>query len=160
MSRKKIRLSNFNYSATGAYFITICTQHKIPYLGNKQTLKKNKFGEIVLRSWIDIEKIYNNTAIDYFVIMPNHIHGIIFLYNDSEENQNKNNIITIIKNFKSYTTNQYGTLVKQDGWKPYKTRLWQRGYYEHVIRNEHSLNKLRNYIINNPLKWKLDRHYV
>ncbi len=66
----------------------------------------------------------------------------------------------VIRWFKTMTTNEYIRHVKYDGWKPFDSKLWQRNYYEHIIRNEKELNRIREYILNNPLKWELDEEYV
>ena len=76
------------------------------------------------------------------------------------ESTMRSSIPIIVQWFKTMTTNEYIRHVKQDGWKPFHGKLWQRNYYEHIIRNENELNQIRDYILNNPLKWKFDKEYL
>ena len=126
----------------------------------------NDYGKIAGQCWNDIPKHFPNTIMDEFVIMPNHIHGIIIL--------NNNGLIIGAKNFSPQqnerprgTTQSIGSIVR--GFKIGVTKwfrqnsnihsVWQRNYYEHIIRNEIELNKIREYILNNPLNWKTDENY-
>jgi putative transposase len=98
-----------------------------------------------------IEPEFKNVQLDEFVIMPNHLHGIIGIVAAGVAT-----IGDIICAFKSQTTNDYIKNVRENNWKPFKKRLWQRNYYEHIIRNETELDKIRDYIKNNPSKWQFD----
>ena len=110
---------------------------------------------------------YPGVETDTFVVMPNHIHGIIFLVgagpracpNDAGQPQGvapTMPVPDIIHRFKTLTTKRYTDGVKQDGWTPFTGRLWQRNYYEHIIRNEESLIRIRDYIATNPARWSID----
>ena len=139
--RKKIRLENYDYSAQGAYFITVCLQ-------NRETLFENDDAKQMVEKWIlEIKNKYKNTTIDYYVVMKDHIHMIIFI-----EKENKTTLFEIIKWFKTMTTNAYIRGVRQGIYKPFENKLWQRSYYEHIIRNDEDLTEKREYILNNPLK--------
>ena len=139
--RKKIRLENYDYSAQGAYFITVCLQ-------NRETLFENDDAKQMVEKWIlEIKNKYKNTTIDYYVVMKDHIHMIIFI-----EKENKTTLFEIIKWFKTMTTNEYIRGVRQGIYKPFENKLWQRSYYEHIIRNDEDLTEKREYILNNPLK--------
>jgi REP element-mobilizing transposase RayT len=134
-------------------------------LGNveKEEMVLNKYGRIVKQSWNELSRHFLNTEMDWFVVMPNHIHGIITLNDDcrggvpppmGEETSplQKPKLGQIIGYFKYQTTKLINEIRSTPGF-----RVWQRNYYEHVIRNEDKLNKIRYYIKTNPLKWHLDR---
>ncbi|MFQ5863408.1 MAG: transposase, partial [Candidatus Brocadiales bacterium] len=170
--RRSIRLEGYNYSQAGAYFVTICTQKKKCVLGDVESggIALNEIGCMVQKTWIELPRYYTGVDIDEFVIMPNHLHGIIILNVGAgpracpgEEGQPQGVAPTktlalpdIIYSFKSLTTKRYIKGVKQNGWEPFERHFWQRNYYEHVIRNEEDLNEIREYVINNPLKWAID----
>lgn len=165
------RLAKWDYSSSGYYFVTICTQNRVCYFGNitDNTMLLSEIGNIITQHWQNTVIIRPNVQLDEYVIMPNHIHGIIVIDNDSNINveahsyaplqsgraslQNKrNNLSNIIRGFKSASTNN----IRSSG---YDFR-WQRNYYEHIIRNEKELNRIRDYIINNPANWKDDENYA
>lgn len=187
--RKTIRLQNYDYSQEGYYFITICTENKKCILGKIENKKMvlNQFGKKVKDCWLKIEKTNNFLKLDQFVIMPNHIHGILIIDKNvgvplvgtqdsdglSEQRKNKNStqgrpqgiaptktIGEIIGGFKSLTTNEYIKNVKAGKFPSFKKRIWQRNYYEHIIRNEESLDKIWEYIVSNPETWEKDDLFV
>jgi putative transposase len=119
--------------------------------------------------WRQIPDHYPSIDIDEFVVMPNHIHGIIVIAGAGDIEQPELpggrpqgvaptglSFSDVVHRFKTMTTKQYIDGVKQSGWQPFDGKLWQRNYYEHVIRSENELNEARQYILNNPLKWSLD----
>ena len=177
-NRRSIRLIGYDYSNPSAYYITISTNNR------EILLIENNIKEMISSFWHKLPGKFKNVSLDKFIIMPNHIHGIIFL-NEPNKNisvgadlrvcplknkyANKPNMMNseklgehtdsplptigrVIQWFKTMTTNQYIKGVKTNRWKPFDKRFWQRNYYEHIIRNEEELNKIREYIINNPLK--------
>ena len=139
--RRSIRLKNYNYASDGAYFMTICTQHKEYMFGNvidgKMVL--NSAGEMMEKWLCELKNKFKNIELDEYIIMPNHIPQII-------------------QWLKTMTTNEYIRNVKQNNWKPFDQKLWQRNYYDRIIRNEKELEKIRKYIFENPLKWELDKN--
>ncbi|MBI4655606.1 MAG: transposase [Elusimicrobia bacterium] len=135
-SIKNIRLKDYNYKTDGYYFVTICANYRKPYFEDIEI--KN----IVVAELARLNEL-KGVKIDYSVLMPNHIHLIIIL-SDSEYS-----LFEIVKRFKSKTTIFVKKLANQ-GWQLQK--LWQPNYYEHVIRNESALAKIREYIQNNPEK--------
>lgn len=166
--RHSIRLKGYDYSQPGAYFVTIVTHQRQCLFGEivNGKINLNDGGKIAEQFWNDIPKHFPNTIMDEFVIMPNHIHGIIIL--------NNNGLIIGAKNFSPQqnerprgTTQSIGSIVR--GFKIGVTKwfrqnsnihsVWQRNYYEHIIRNEIELNKIREYILNNPLNWKTVKNY-
>jgi REP element-mobilizing transposase RayT len=123
----------------------------------------NPHGKIVRDEWNKTSQIRKNISLDEFVIMPNHFHGILIISDcrgtmhraPTKElfgNPVSGSMPTIVRSFKSSVTRQINLS------QPFNNPVWQRGYYEHIIRNENSLKKIRNYIINNPLKWALDEY--
>ena len=165
--RKSIRLKEFDYSNPLWYYVTICTFDRISILGkvadNKVNL--NKFGLIAEKCWKEIPNHFPNSELDYFVIMPNHIHGIIIINcRDkaclvlTEKNRFgkslPGSLPTIIGSFKSAVSKQINELRNNHG-----KSVWQRNYYEHIIRNEKDLYNIRRYIELNPLKWEIDEYY-
>ena len=155
--RRSIRLKDFDYSQPGSYFITICTHRR-------ELLFESPPVQDMLRSFL--EKLPNKfpmVQLDEFVIMPNHIHGIIMITVGATPSGCPNitprgypNWGDIIEWYKTMTTNGYINGVKNNQWGPFNERFWQRNYYEHVIRDEDDLNRIRQYIIDNPVKWDED----
>jgi putative transposase len=199
-NRKSIRLKNYDYSQPGAYFVTICTNNRECLLGEiiNGKIQLTDAGLMVHKWFLELSNKFTNMQCIEFVIMPNHLHFIVFLntgnkcqtnigqtdrsaHTDSVDSPifvganlcvrpntpntpNTNNeptmqtINTIIQWFKTMTINEYIRNVKQNKWQPFDGKLWQRNYYEHIIRNEDELNRIRKYIINNPINWKRDRN--
>jgi REP element-mobilizing transposase RayT len=163
-NRKPTRLKNYNYGAEGAYFITIRTHNRRNILSNivgeglcaLPTIKLTPIVEIVENSIKYINSIYNNTTIEKYVIMPNHIHIIIKIKYNANEFLNRTGghgdpplqVYNIIGRFKSFTTHKYGDI------------LWQRSFHDHIVRCEKDYIKICEYIDNNPTKWKEDKFYV
>ena len=151
-NRKSIRLKDYDYAKNGLYFVTICVQNREHLLGKIVDGQYSVYDseKMISLVWNDLGEHINGVITYEFVIMPNHVHGIIALENSSL------NLSEIIRRFKTFTTRQYIKNVGHLQWQPFCKRLWQRNYYEHIIRNEQSLEKLRTYIENNPLKWDVD----
>ena len=152
--RRSIRLKDYDYLQDGYYYLTICTQ-------NRQCLFENdSVKQMIYKWWNELSVKFKNIELDEFIIMPNHIHWIIFLVgadlcvcpNEKQGEHTGSPLHVIVQWFKTMTTNEYIQNVKNRGWKPFDKKLWQRNYYEHVIRDENELNRIREYIINNPLQ--------
>jgi len=163
--RKAIRLKGFDYSKPGAYFVTICSSEKKVEFGQtvEGKMRLNEIGEIVQECWRNIPKHFPSVLVDEFVVMPNHLHGVLFIEDDSGTAcraptaesfacPTHLSLPTIIRSFKSAVTRAINLRRKTRGRK-----MWQRGYYERVVRDEKELSKAREYIVNNPLKWELDK---
>ena len=148
--RKNIRLNDYNYSSNGAYFITICTKNKENLLWKNvgancvrplDQLPLSKIGIVIENEIYKLNTVYENIKVDKYQIMPNHIHLIIFIYEDSNgRTQFAPTISRIIKQFK-------GSITKQIGFS-----IWQKSFYDRIIRNENEYQSVWNYIHNNPLK--------
>lgn len=159
--------------------MTICTQNREPILGDVVSgqMRLNEAGKMVHQVWKELPSHYQGIGIDEFMVMPNHCHGILILNMENhdvgaglrarpESNQNIGqpqgvaptplSLPDIIHRFKSWTTTQYRHGVQQNGWPSFPGKLWQRNYYERIIRDENELFRMRQYIQENPLKWELD----
>ena len=202
---ESIRLPGYDYSRPGAYFITIVVHNRQCLFGEivNGEMTLNEFGEIVKTEWQKTGALRPNIDVDAFVVMPNHLHGILIitdnddLYHHRNRNRDRNrrdtlqrvstesesesesesgmgmepgmgmgtieqfgkpthnSIPTIVRLFKSTVTKQINQIRQTLG-----IPVWQRNYYEHIIRNDDELNKIREYIINNPLTWKTDENHV
>jgi putative transposase len=166
--RRSLRLSGYDYSQSGAYFITICVNKRQGLLGtivNNQMLL-NPFGKIAETSWQWLSQTYDYVELDEWIIMPNHLHGIIFISSDNivstdcrggsrtapTGERKMKPLGRLIGAFKTISTKQINFTRKTSG-----SPFWQRNFYEHVIRHDHALNRIREYITTNPLRWDLDR---
>ena len=181
-NRKSIRLKGYDYSKAGLYFITICCEDKKDRFGYVENgvMILNEYGQIAHDEWLQLEERFPNMEMDVFQIMPNHMHGIIELTvgstlavdrNYAGENLKKeieqgdlragaspaHTIPDIVGAYKSLVSNGCLELFKFKNEKMGK--LWQRNYYEHIIRNDTSYQNISNYIINNPAKWNEDKFY-
>ncbi len=168
--RKSNRLKGCDYSSSGYYFVTICTKSREEYFGNviDRKMKLNEYGHIVNQYWFDLPNHYENCQLDEFIVMPNHIHGIIVITNSKRNIPNvgtihelslrktfrRNMLIPkIIGRFKMITAKSInGKCGLRD--RP----IWQRSFYDHIIHNEYELTRIREYIKNNPANWKNDRN--
>jgi REP element-mobilizing transposase RayT len=147
--RRSIRLREYDYSQEGAYFVTVCTRSRILWLGIRE------ISEIVEKQWCWLAERYGRVELDEFVMMPNHIHGIFVLVDDRRGGsgtalRKRKPLGRLVGAFKT-------TSAKSIHDSGYRSFAWQRNYYERVIRNEDELNRIREYIIANPLQWELDR---
>jgi putative transposase len=171
-ARRSIRLCGYDYTKVGTYFITACIYQRQCLLGDvvNGNMVLNEYGDIVQACWDDIHAHFPNAKLDAFVVMPNHVHGIIVLQHavNATRIHTKSPITTVtartfgkivpgslpatIRSFKSATTKRINEIRGTSG-----LPVWQRNYYEHIIHNEEELNRAREYISMNPLRWHLDR---
>ena len=163
--RRTIRLKGWNYSNTEAYFITVCSRNREFLFGKilDGKMQLNEYGRIAETEWLQTAAVRSNVELDEYIIMPNHIHGILVIINNgrgvlqyapTEERSFRSptqTIGAIVRGFKSATTKHIN--IKRD--TP-RYPVWQRNYYEHIIRNENELNRIRQYIIENPIRWEED----
>jgi len=153
--RASLRLPDYDYSQSGAYFVTICIQARKSLLGVlvNEEMQLNDYGRMVADCWQDLPDHFEDIELDAFVLMPNHVHGIIIITGgETPPLQNRSTLGQIVGYLKYQSTKKINGLRGKQG-----ERLWQRGYFEHVIRNKESLNRIREYIATNPLRWDLDR---
>ena len=224
--RRSIRMRGYDYSQPGAYFVTIVTQGRECVFGEivDGETRLNPAGQMIATVWGDLPVRFPFVQMDAFVVMPNHLHGIIVLtgggvgldgrgesrlvsstrrgirpdgtghgdalgdhedraYDVGGDRGNRHQLCDhkdrpydvrrdvggrprgtlagslgrVVQGFKSITTHEYVVGVKEQGWTPFPGRLWQRNYYEHVVRGEGDLRRVRQYIADNPQRWALDR---
>ena len=175
--RNSLRLAEFDYSMPNAYFVTMVCQNRIDLFGKivDGQIVHNDTGQMVQQIWLDMLNRFQSILLDEFILMPNHFHGIIVLQDRPVEMKpvgaslvdarfEKIRVGTsptptigdIIGAFKSITTMEYILGVENHGWPPFDRKIWQRGYYDRIIRNEKELDTFRKYISTNPLRWKED----
>ena len=204
--RNSLRLKGYDYYQPGAYFITICTENKICYLGNivDGITISYPISDVIREIWLEIPEKFRGADLDAFIIMPNHVHGIVIINkecrdlihqtrrNNSENMRGgfihqiriKDYIEDLEVSFINQCTAKNHAPAKPKNWnlmqdskrtvgkiiryfkaktakivhdKFFPSFQWQRNYYEHTVRSARELNSIREYIINNPLKWALDR---
>ena len=155
-ARKRNRLPEYDYSAPNAYFITICTNHRQKLfwnnantvVGNIKQISLNGLGIIVRQCIEDIPKFYPAVSVDHYVIMPNHVHLLLQIHPDSDgQPVSTASISTVVRMMKGAVSRQAGFPV------------WQKGYYDHVIRNDKDYQETWQYIEGNPGKWMEDELY-
>jgi REP element-mobilizing transposase RayT len=173
--RRSIRLKGYDYSLPGAYFVTIVTQGRSPILGNiiAGETYLTTIGKIIEECWIEIPLHFRFVSLDAHVIMPNHLHGIVNII----ENHNKRITNELPNNTKTEKSSQSGLQHNSLGaiigsFKSSVTRkirqrqisypypIWQRNYYEHIIRNEEDYDWIVEYIQTNPLNWEIDEEFI
>ena len=220
--RRSIRLKGYDYTRPGAYFVTIVTQGRACLFGEVVAgeMRMNDAGRMVQQVWDELALFYEGVQTDAFIVMPNHVHGIIILTGNvratprgcpnpqsgpgqargpaptSGSGQARGPAPTVapaapshppmtqpyppmtqpyppmgqprgvaptlglpdvVHRFKTMTTKRYADGVRANQWPPFPGRLWQRNYYEHIIRDDQSWQRIREYILTNPLRWHLDR---
>ena len=158
--RKSPRLKSFDYSTTGAYFITICTQNRKNILstivGEGSPLPKlSHYGEIA-DLWIQkLPEKYHEISVDCYVIMPNHIHLLLSVMKDDGRGNPSPTVDTVMGWLKYQITKEINKLRGTPGEK-----LLQRSFFDHIIRNQDDYYEIYKYIYENPMRWKLDRFYA
>ncbi len=168
--RRSIRLKGYDYSQAGVYFVTICAQNRECLFGEivDGKMQWNEAGRMAMQWFGELENKFTDLRCDEFIIMPNHAHFVVVnAGTDMRESgqthrsaPTENWLAHVVQWFKTMTTNKYIRGVKQHGWPPFPGKLWQRNYWEHVIRDEAELNSIREYIQNNPAQWQFDQLHV
>lgn len=166
-NRRSIRLQGYDYSQEGAYYVTICTQNKLCLFGVVTNGKMilNDAGKMIEMEWLKLKDRFPNIDLHEYIVMPNHFHGIIEIVTvgvplvgtQNEQNKTVGDIMDV---FKSITTVEYIRGVKNNGWKPFNRKLWQRNYYEHIVRDGNDYDRIVNYIRDNPSNWGKDDLYM
>jgi putative transposase len=155
--RKRTRLIGFDYTTAGGYFITAVVKDRLCVFGdiNNGTIQLNKYGEIVRDQWRWLHRQYPYVTVDEFVVMPNHVHGIIniidFVGNgrDRSLQQKAKSVSELIGAFKTTSSKR----IHQSGLPSFQ---WQKSFYDRIVRNEQELRRIREYIQTNLLRWELD----
>lgn len=144
--------------------MTLCIQERECLFGEIKSdeMVSNEAGAMVEAWWRELPRKFPACSVDAFVVMPNHVHGVIVILESAgreprhEDAHTHTSLPRIVQWFKTMTTNTYIREVNERGWTPFAGRLWQRNYYEHIVRDDVDLKRIREYIMNNPLKWKDD----
>jgi len=172
-SRHSIRLSGYNYAQPNAYFVTMCSNQRECLFGEitDREMRLNEYGQIVHDAWLRSEEIRREIELDAFVVMPNHIHGIVIIHDvgadcirplsrahgraplpPAQHQRKPHSLGSFIAGFKSATTRRINAIRDTPG-----LPVWQRNYYEHIIRNEDELHCIRQYIADNPMRCEMDQ---
>ncbi len=153
-ARRSIRLRGFDYAQQGAYFVTICTHQRACLFGEiaDDEMRFNTTGSVAHGVWMGLPTHYPHVELDAFVVMPNHVHGIVVLGSGIQPTPVKlESLSEIIRGFKTFSARQINRSRSRPG-----NRVWQRNYYDHVIRDEVGLDRIRQYIVDNPARWAED----
>ena len=168
--RRSIRIKNYDYSQSGAYFITLCIQNRECVLGEivDRNMHLSSVGENVFVQWTNLPQRFSGLELHVFVVMPNHFHAIISINpvgaplaapccvsNKKGAASSAPTLGRILRAFKSISAVEGNRLLNRSN-----QSFWQRNYWEHVIRNEKELMTLRQYILSNPAQWELDSLYM
>lgn len=169
--RKSIRLPGYDYASPGFYFLTACVHRRRLLFGEIMNgqMDANPAGEMIHRWWRELPNKFSAVRLDAMVIMPNHFHALVVISNVPVgadlcarpakllPSDSLPSLSQIVQWFKTMTTNDYFHEVKSGNWPAVSGRLWQRNYFEHIVRRTRSLDRIRNYIVENPKRWEFDR---
>jgi REP element-mobilizing transposase RayT len=176
--RRSIRLRGFDYRREGPYFVTICTSDREQLFGEivGGVLRGNRLGEIVRKEWCRSEELRSEVVLDEFIVMPNHVHGIVFLDQHVSTATHRNvedrvgahgnapspvasrrpkSLSTFVSGFKASTARQINNVRGTPG-----AQVWQRNYHDRIIRDDAELDRIRAYIAANPENWRNDEYYT
>lgn len=180
--RRSIRLKEYDYSQAGTYFVTVCAKDRACLFCSLKNaeVQPNQAGQMIMKWWSELPNKFHGVEVDEFIVMPNHIHGIIRIVGAEDNNHGgvvgadrcvcpdiKNKypkkgehtgspLHRMVQWFKTMTTNEYIRGINEQKWERFNGKLWQRNYYEHIIRDDREMNAIREYIRYNPLKWDED----
>ena len=160
--RKNTRLGKFDYNTTGAYFITICTEDRrqillnlvgVDVLGDTKNVELLPCGKIADKYIKQLNEFYSDVTVDRYVIMPNHIHFILFVNRNgsprtSTPTRQGSTVSNFVSTFKRFCNKECGG------------NIWQRGFYDHIIRDQDDYEKIAKYIYENPIRWQRDELYT
>ncbi len=157
--RRSIRLPGYDYTQDGAYYVTIVTQGRKTLFGDivDDEMHLNETGQLIADSWEWLATRHSYVELDSYIVMPNHLHGILMLTSDEPRGGSRTAptkrkpLGRLIGAFKTVTTRQVNLVQGTPG-----QLLWQRNYYEHVIRDDDEWNRVREYIASNPTQWEKD----
>lgn len=154
-NRQTIRLKGYDYSQPGWYFVTICTWQREAIFGRiaEDCVQLTVAGKVVAKTWLELPRHYPLVQVDEFIVMPNHIHGIVVIVEKTGVAPAASAPLSeIVRRLKSDSARKIN-LLQQTPQMP----VWQRNYYEHIIRTNEELAHIRRYIAENPLRWALDQ---
>jgi len=164
---ESIRLPNYDYTSPGYYFVTICADNRNNYFGSIEdgVMQLSEFGKIAEFCWVEIPNHFKHAVLDEYIIMPNHIHAILILMDRKENSSGQaqeafgkpvvGSLGTILRSYKSAVTKM---IHEKDIDSPKK--IWQKGYYDRILRSEKGLFNVRRYINHNPKNWIKDKLFI
>jgi putative transposase len=159
----RLRLRGYDYSGPGTWFVTICTTDRACLFGmvNDGVMLPSTAGLVIESWWHSIPLEYPDALLDAMVVMPNHIHGIISLGTNPERASHGGPTLSeVIGWFKSRSTHDYILGVRTDGWPRFRGKLWQETFYDHIVRSDRALDRIRAYVEANPSQWERDENYI
>ncbi len=157
--RKNIRVPNFDYSASGAYFVTVCTKIRTNYfwdtannvgatIGRPQDVPLSPYGKLVEQAILNIPRIYPAITVEHYVVMPDHFHLILLFHTDEYGRPMVAPTLNrVVNHLKGHISRKIGACV------------WQKGFFDHIIRNRKDFDEHAKYIWENPLKWSFNEHH-
>lgn len=156
--RKPMRAGMFDYHQYGYYFVTAVIYGRAHLLGQmtNSTIVMTDAGKMVERYWTALENKFPSVLLDEYVIMPNHLHGILHIRRTTTFETGPTSLGDVMRWFKTQTTNAYISGVKDSGWPRFDRHFWQPQYWDHIVRNDADLDRIREYIFNNPAAWEQD----
>ena len=167
--RKLLRLKNYDYGSPGFYYVTVCTQNRNNLFSNidNESVQLTKIGHMIEAFIQKLPVKFPYIQLNIYTIMPNHLHLIIEIVGTNlrvgpisgQTHRSAPTLPSMIQWFKTMTTNAYINEVKKNSWPPFEERLWQRNYYERIIRSHEELQKTREYIQSNHLKHIEEKRY-
>lgn len=159
--RKPTRLTGYDYRTPSLYHVVTCTHQSICRFGavHDGSMAANAIGNTILEIWKAIPRTFPTVSLDASMVMPNHHHGIVWIEPKPDGTPGPS-LGDIMKWFKTVTTVRYSDGVHNLGWPPYDRRLWHRNYYDHIVRDDRDLDRIRVYIENNPSNWNTDDFYA
>jgi putative transposase len=147
-----LRLRGFDYASAGLYFVTVCTHEKRCFLGSVdgEEMILNTLGELVERQLIELPERLDAVAVDSYIVMPNHVHAIVGLGSRARQ-ASPLRLGHVVAAFKSGSAREINRARRTAN-----ASVWQRGYHDHVVRDEIDLQRVREYLDSNPIRWALD----
>jgi putative transposase len=162
--RRKMRMEGYDYRTPGAYFVTSCTELRWECFGNSDsgTMVLSALGKEVEAVFASLAGFYKGISVDAFVVMPNHVHAIIsilgpYSHDPFTGGQDCISLPQVMQRFKSYTAKIFRKGVDEGKWAGFSRNLWQRSYHDIIIRDSRNLERLKKYIVNNPMSWGRDK---
>ncbi|MEZ4668599.1 MAG: transposase [Anaerolineae bacterium] len=146
--------------------MTISIQNRICLFGQviDGVMHLNDAGQMIMKWWAELPNKFPNVEIDTSIVMPNHFHGIVVVHGESDRTTHRSSptdaLPDIMQWFKTMTTNAYIKGVKQNGWESFPGQVWQRGYHDHIIRDDQDMTIRQQYIFDNPARWQNDENYL
>ncbi len=158
---RRMRLKGYDYSQPGYYFITICTHNRQHLFGDiaNETMALSPAGTMLDTLIPEAEDRFSSVTFDCYVVMPNHLHLLMGLAVRTTDKPAVDNLSDVIRWIKDASVRRYSLGVRTNGWDTYREQLWQKGFHDHIVRNERELETIRAYIATNVEAWEKDRFY-